>query len=64
MKSRWTVQLNDLVGGWVVTDYPQSLADHPRTPSGGGLARGRVIADCVTEADAQRIAHLLNEDEA
>lgn len=51
----WTSQLNDLVGGFIVTTFSQPLSQH-----GHGAERGYVIADCMTENDARMIAHCLN----
>jgi hypothetical protein len=57
----WTPQVNDLVGGWVVTTYPHSLAEHDSRPDGDPARRGYVIAECATFEDAEEIALLLND---
>lgn len=59
----WTVQVNDLVGGWIVTDYPYPLSEHDHRPDGDSGRRGYVIAECSGEIDARRIAALLNDDD-
>lgn len=57
----WSAQVNDLVGGWVVTTYPHPLSEHDlRREGGDATRRGYCIADCMTLADALRIADLLN----
>lgn len=55
----WSAQVNDLVGGFIVTTYPYPAADHDFSyPPKSGY----IIAECITEADARRIAQLLNEE--
>lgn len=57
----WTVQVNDLVGGWVVTDYPHPLSEHDHRPENRSEPNfGYVIAECYDEDDARQIAALLN----
>ncbi len=58
---KWTVQVNDLVGGWIVTDYQWPLSQHDTRPDGDPKKRGKIIAECVDPEDAQRIAFLLND---
>lgn len=57
----WTSQINDLVGGYIVTTYPYPISDHVFNGI-DSLKHGYVIADCMTEEDARRIAQLLNEE--
>ena len=52
----WTAQLNDLIGGWIVTTYPYPLSEHF---GGDPMKCGYVVAECITEEDAQKIADLL-----
>lgn len=54
--TEWTAQVNDLVGGWIVTTYPHPLSEHVRDAEWVGT----VIAECPVEADARLIADLLN----
>lgn len=56
----WTAQVNDLIGGWVVTTYPHPLSEHDHREEGDRLKCGYVVADCMTEADAVQIAAALN----
>jgi hypothetical protein len=56
----WTVQVNDLIGGWVVTNYPHPLSQHDHRPEGDPDKRGYIIAECIKEDDAKTIAQLLN----
>lgn len=56
----WSAQLNDLVGGWIVTTYPRSYADHDFRPGGNPLQCGYIVAECMTEEDATEIAWHLN----
>lgn len=32
--TEWTAQVNDLVGGWIVTTYPHPLSAHDTRPDG------------------------------
>ncbi len=63
LMAEWSAQVNDLVGGWIVTDYPHPLSEHDTRLEGDPRRRGKVIADCVTHGDAVRIARLLNDDD-
>lgn len=49
----FTVQVNDLVGGWIVTDYPHPLSLHD-------FLQGVVLADCMAKEEAELLAGLLN----
>lgn len=63
----WTVQVDDTVGGWIVTTYPHPLSQHDTRPvSEGGdpSKQGEIIAECHSLDDAKLIARLLNEYEA
>lgn len=53
----WTVQINDVIGGWVVTTYPHPLSEHH---FGDPDRRGFVAAECVNRSYANLIARLLN----
>lgn len=44
---------DDLVGGWIVTTYPHPHSQHSFT-------EGIIIADCMTEEEAELLAGLLN----
>lgn len=59
-EGRWSAQVNDLIGGWVVTDYPHPLSAHEEP----GPGKVHVIAECTTEHDAKYVALLLNAHEA
>jgi hypothetical protein len=56
----WTAQVNDLVGGAIVTTVPHPLSRHDFRPDGDDAMRGYVIAECMSMADADAIADLLN----
>lgn len=56
----WSAQINDLVGGWIVTDHPHPLSEHDHRPNGDHFQCGYVVAECMVEMDAKRIAALLN----
>lgn len=60
MSAKWTVQVDDLVGGWIVTTYPHPLSAHDTRPDGDPTKRGEIIAECCTEEDGELIAGLLN----
>lgn len=57
----WSAQVNDLVGGWIVTTYPYPASDHVFNDI-DSLKHGYIIAECMMEEDARRIAQLLNEE--
>lgn len=56
----WTAQVDDLVGGWIVTTYPYPASEHDHTLDGDPLKCGYIIAQCMTAEDAVAIAHQLN----
>ncbi len=58
----WSAQIDDTVGGFIVTTYPHPASEHDRRKDGVPLKCGYVIADCMTLKDAQVIAHLLNRE--
>lgn len=58
---KWTTQVDDLVGGWIVTTYPHPLSEHDTRVEGDPTKRGEIIAECHSEDDANLIARLLNE---
>lgn len=57
----WTMQVNDLVGGAIVTTYPHPLSEHDFRKDGDPQKRGYIIAECMTKSDAAEIAYLLNK---
>jgi len=60
---KWTAQVNDLIGGWVVTSYPHPISEHDFRKYGDPEKRGYIIAECMTKYDAQLIADLLNSND-
>lgn len=56
----WTVQVNDLVGGWIVTNLPEPLSQHDKRIHGEEEHRGYIIAECSNKADAEILASLAN----
>lgn len=58
--TEWTAQVNDLVGGWIVTTYPHPLSEHDTRPDGDPTKRGMIAAECPTEVMAGRLAGFLN----
>lgn len=57
----WSAQVNDLIGGWIVTDRAIPMSQHDFNKEGFDPSkRGYVIAECMTETDARLIANLLN----
>ncbi len=62
-KQTWTVQLNDLIGGFIVTDYPHPLSDYDTRPEGDKKKRGVIACECISQEAAEKIAQLLNEEE-
>jgi len=56
----WTVQVEDQVGGFIVTDYPHPASEHDFRPEGDPDKRGHIIAECHSRDDADLIAQLLN----
>lgn len=67
MTPKWTAQVNDTVGGFIVTDYPYPLSEHNHRPDGDPYAdptkRSYIIAEFALQKDAELIAKLLNEHE-
>ena len=57
----WTAQINDLVGGFIVTNLERPLSGHDHRPEAADEDYGYVIADCMDRPDATTIARLLNE---
>lgn len=56
----WSAQVNDLVGGWIVTSHPHPLSEHDLRPDGDSTKRGVIAAECSIKAYAILIAKLLN----
>jgi hypothetical protein len=59
----WTVQDNDLIGGFIVTNYPHPLSEHDQRPveaGGDHTKRGVIACECSSRGMAQIIADLLN----
>lgn len=56
----WTAQVNDLIGGAIVTDYPHPLSEHDHRKDGNQEKCGYIFAVCMTMGDAGIIADLLN----
>jgi hypothetical protein len=57
------VQVDDTIGGFVVTSYPHPMSEHDFRKDGDPTKRGEVAAECRSEPMAQRIAGLLNASE-
>lgn len=60
----WTAEVDDLIGGAIVTTYPKPASEHDnRKESDGGVPwhRGYIIAEFMTMEDAEVVARLLNE---
>lgn len=58
----WFAILNDLVGGWSVSNYPFPLSEHDHRIDGDPAKRGYVVADCMNREDAEVIAAILNRE--
>lgn len=58
---KWTVQVDDTVGGFIITTYPYPLSEHDTRPDGDPDKRGEIIAECHSRDDGELIARLLNE---
>lgn len=56
----WSAQVNDLIGGWIVTTYPHPLSEHDHRRDGDLSKRGVIACECVDRAYAILIAKLLN----
>jgi hypothetical protein len=56
----WTVQKNDLVGGWIVADYPHPLSEWDNRRDGDATKRGFLMAECDYELAAEALCFLLN----
>jgi hypothetical protein len=56
----WSVQADDLVGGWIVTTYPHPLSEHDFRPDGDRTKRGEIACECTDQRYAALIAQLLN----
>lgn len=61
MFEQWSVQVDDTVGGWVVTTYPFPMSQHDFRPDGDPAKRGRVAAECQDEDTAWVIANYFNK---
>jgi hypothetical protein len=57
---QWTVQVNDLIGGFIVTNHPHPLSEFDHRPDGAVENRGYIIAETIRKEDADDIAALLN----
>lgn len=60
MSNEWSVQVDDLVGGFIVTNYPHPLSAHDTRADGDKTKRGYIFAECFSEEDAQLIVNFLN----
>ena len=58
----WSVQINDLIGGYIVTDYPHPLSEHDHRRKGDPDKAGDIACECVSGSMAEAIALLLNEN--
>lgn len=56
----WSVQSDDLVGGWIVTTYPHPISKHDFRKDGNPEKRGIIAAECSDNKYAVLIAKLLN----
>ncbi len=56
----FTVQNNNLVGGFIVSSYPHPLSEHDHRPNGDPLKRGVIAAECITKPHAELLTGLLN----
>lgn len=59
----WTAQVDDLVGGWIVTTYPFPYAEHPNRGDDPRIGVDRDVISCWSEERAKQVAELLNEHE-
>lgn len=57
----WTAQVDDTVGGYIVTTYPHPLSAHDTRPDGDPTKCGRIMAECCCVEDAELVAGLLNK---
>lgn len=58
----WSAQPNDLMGGYIVTNYPHPLSEHDTRNNGDPRKRGYIFAECYTREDAYLVAALLNKE--
>jgi hypothetical protein len=59
--TKWTEQVNDTIGGWIVTTYPHPDSEQFYEDKYHKLhAHGYIMAECSSEHDAKVIANLLN----
>ncbi len=56
----FTAQINDLIGGFIVSSYPHPLSEHDHRPNGDPNKRGVIVAECTTRPHAELLAGLLN----
>lgn len=57
---KWYVNVNDMIGGWSVSNLDAPASEHDHRIDGDPNKRSYVVADCMTEDDAKIIVHLLN----
>lgn len=57
---KWYPIINDVVGGYAVSNLDEPVSEHDLRKEGNPEKRGYVIADFMTEDDAKVVAHLLN----
>lgn len=56
----WSAQVDDLVGGAIVTTFAAPASKHDHNRDGDPAKQGYIIAECPTMDDAQLVAGLLN----
>lgn len=63
MTDYWTAQKDDLVGGFIVTNYPYPASEQSSRDldSKTVVPNGYIIAECCNLLDAQLVANLLND---
>ncbi len=59
----WSAQVDDCVGGWIVTRFPYPMSLHDHRPDGDPSNRGEVVCMFASEEMAHLIATLLNKHE-
>lgn len=57
----WHVVINDLVGGWCVSNVNLPMSEHDFRKEGDPEKRGYIFAECMTQEDAAIIAETLND---
>lgn len=60
--TQWTVQVDDIVGGFIVTNTPLPRSQHGQCQLTTWANPNYIICDCANASDAEILAMLLNKE--